>query len=86
MSNEAKRFAELLKIDVQDAREFGEQIQAKLSSRSIDLNDVVLLLETHINSLPSGAPNIDELIQMAFGGEMFNSSISCATPLWFCYI
>ncbi len=62
MSNEAKRLAELLKIDVQDATDFGKQIQAKLSSRSIDLNDVVLLLETHIKSLPSGVPSIDELI------------------------
>jgi hypothetical protein len=62
MSNEAKRLAELLKINAQDAAEFGKQIQAKLSSRSIDLNDVVSLLETHIKSLPRGLPNIDELI------------------------
>lgn len=62
MSNEAIRLAELLKINVQVAAEFGKQIQAKLSSRSIDLNDAVSLLETHINSLPRGLPNIDELI------------------------
>jgi hypothetical protein len=79
MSNEAKRLAELLKIDVQDAREFGEQIQAKLSSRSMDLNDVVLLLETHINSLPSGAPNIDELILSL---ARYNENIELELTAW----
>jgi hypothetical protein len=77
--DEVQRLAELLKINAQDAAEFGRQIQAKLSSRSIDLNDVVSLLETYIKSLPRESSNFDGLISSL---ARYNENVALEHKAW----